>query len=88
MTGSSVDFDSNPFNITIDAGEITGFYNISINYDGVVEGNESFNLLLSLTGDNNEIIIGHTAIVQISDSTGKYYVFLITDVVNIYEVDN
>ena len=72
MTGSSVDFDSNPFNITIGAGEISGYYNISINYDGVVEGKESFNLTLSLTSNNDEISIGQfTAIVQITDSTGK-----------------
>ena len=72
MPGSSIDFDSDPFNITIDSGLTTGNYNLSITCDKIVEQNEYFNLTFSTSVNNDQIIIGQsTAIVQITDSTGK-----------------
>jgi len=71
--GSSIDFNSNQFNITIDSGETLSNYNISITCDKLVEEDEIFNLTISLAVDNSQIIINHsTASVQIIDSTGKH----------------
>ena len=71
LLGSSVDFISDPFNITIDAGEVFGDHNLSITCDKAVEDDESFNLTVSLANNNPQIIINSTAIVHIIDSTGK-----------------
>ena len=71
ITGSSV--DSHPFNITIDAGENVGSYNLSIICDKLPEEDESLNLTLSLADDNSQVIIAHsTAVLYITDSTGTY----------------
>ena len=76
LPGSSIDFDSDPFNITIDSGLTIGSYNLSITCDKVVEHNESFNLTMSLTFNNDQIVIGQsTSIVQITDSTGKQNIY-------------
>ena len=77
LTGSSVDFDSDQFNITIEAGEIIGYHNLSIACDEIIEENETFNLTLSLSSNNDQITIDHsTTIVQITDSTGECYATL------------
>ena len=63
--------DSYLFNITIDAGENFGSYNLSINCDKLVEEDESLNLTMSLANNVTQIIIAHsTAVLQIIDSTG------------------
>ena len=73
ITGSFVDFDSEPFNITIGSGEIIGTYNLSIICDKLVEDDESFNITFLLANDNDDITIGQsTANVYITDSTGMY----------------
>ena len=72
LLGSSIDFISDQFNITIRAGETTGNHHLLIICDKVVEDDESFNLTLSLAIDNSRIIISQsTAIAQITDSTGN-----------------
>jgi len=71
LTGSSVDFASNSFSITINAGEVVRYHNISITCDKLVEPDEIFNLIFSLANDNSQITENRsTAIVQITDSTG------------------
>lgn len=71
LIGSSVDFDSEQFNITINSGETTGYHDLSITCDKLVETDESFNLTFALAVHNDQIIIGQsTAAVQIVDSTG------------------
>ena len=58
--------------MTINAGEIISYHNLSITCDKLVEDIETFNLTLSLTNDNDRITIGQsTAIVQITDNTGE-----------------
>ena len=72
LLGSSINFDSDPFNITIDSGLTIGSYNSSITCDKIVEQNESFNLTMSLAFNNDQIVIDQSmAIVQITDSTGR-----------------
>ena len=72
LPGSFIDFDSDPFNITINSGLTIGSYNLSVICDRLVEQNEYFNLTFSTSVNNNHIIVGQsTAIVQITDSTSK-----------------
>ena len=71
LIGSSV--DPYPFNITIDAEENFGSYNLSITCDKLVEEDESLNLTISLVNNISQIIITHsTAVLHIIDSTGMY----------------
>ena len=44
ITGGGVDYDSGPFDIRFPAGETLAIFNVSINDDDIVEGNENFNI--------------------------------------------
>ena len=69
--GSGVDFNSDPFNITISAGATKGRGMVSIAYDNVVEETETFNLSLTLVTISSQIALGtSTAVAQITDNTG------------------
>ena len=66
-----MDFNSNPFTITINAGAMEGRANISVTCDDDVEGMETFDMRLTLVTDNPLITLGtDTAVGQIIDSTG------------------
>ena len=72
LTGSGVDFNSNPFTITIDAGAMEGGANISVTCDDDVEGLETFDMRLTLTSSSDGVTLGRdTSVGQIIDSTGK-----------------
>ena len=58
IIGSDVDFDSNPFNITVNSGATEGRGNISVIPDNIVEGPETFNIGLKLASDNLQITLG------------------------------
>ena len=69
---SVIDFDSNPFNITINAGATQGRANISVTCDDGVEGSETFDMILTLAGSANGVLLGRdTSEGVITDSTGK-----------------
>ena len=69
---SGVDFNSNPFNITIAPGATEGRANISVTCDDEVEGLETFDMSLTLTSSGNGVTLGRdTSVGQIIDSTGK-----------------
>ena len=71
-TGSGVDFDSNPFNITINAGTDVGRRNISVVLDNVVETVETFDMTLMLVTSSSQIMLGRdTSVGRIIDSTGE-----------------
>ena len=77
LAGLSSDFNSDQFNIMIDAGEVFGEYNLSITCDKQVEDDERFNLTFSLTNIYPRIITNQsTAIVHIIDSTGNSDILL------------
>ena len=64
-----MDFNSNPFNITINAGATDGRANVSVTCDNEVEGLESFDMRLS---SSTGVTLGRdTCEGQITDSTGK-----------------
>ena len=77
FTGLGLDFDSNSFNITIDAGETEGRGNVSVISDDAMEGLETFNMILSLVTEDSQITLGRDRSEgQIIDSTGKRWCFL------------
>ena len=72
LLGSGVDFNSGPFDITIQPGFINGSTSIPIICDDVVEKMEIFNISLKLITDNPQVLIDkNEAMVQITDTTGK-----------------
>ena len=71
LIGSGVDYNSDPFNITIDAGATEGRAIISVTCDDEVEGMETFDMRLTLTSSLPGVVLGRNASVgQIIDSTG------------------
>ena len=72
LIGSSVDFNSNSFTITINAGATDGRANISVSCDDEVEGLETFDVKLTLTSNISGVTLGRdTSVGQIIDSTGN-----------------
>ena len=70
--GSGVDFNSNPFTITINAGTTEGRANVSVTCDDEVEGLETFDMTLTLTSSNSGVMLGrNTCEGEIIDSTGR-----------------
>ena len=70
LIGSGVDFNSDPFNITIDAGATEGRANIAVTCDDEVEGSETFDM--TLTSSVTGVMLGRdTSEGVITDSTGK-----------------
>ena len=75
LIGSGVDFNSDPFNITINAGATEGRANIAVTCDDEVEGSETFDMTLTLAGSANGVVLGRdTSEGVITDSTGKWTV--------------
>ena len=69
---SVIDFDSNPFNITINTGATEGRANISVTCDDEIEGSETFDMTLTLTSNGTGVMLGRdTSEGVITDSTGK-----------------
>ena len=67
-----MDFNSNPFNITINAGATEGRANVSVTCDDEVEGLEIFDMRLTLTSSTSGVTLGRIMCEgQINDSTGK-----------------
>ena len=67
-----MDFNSTPFNITINAGATEGRANVSVTCDDEVEGLESFDMTLTLTSNSTGVTLGgDTCEGEINDSTGK-----------------
>ena len=73
LIGSGVDYNSDPFNITIDAGATEGRANISVTCDDEVEGMETFDMRLKLASNGTGVVLGReTSVGQIVDNTGTY----------------
>ena len=72
IIGSGVDFNSNPFTITINAGATEGRGSIAVTCDDEVEGLETFDMTLTLTSSPTGVMLGRdTSEGVITDSTGK-----------------
>ena len=71
VIGSDVDFNSNPFTITINAGATDGRANVSVTCDDEVEGLESFDMTLTITSNSSGVRLGRDICEgQINDTTG------------------
>ena len=71
MIGSGVDFDSNPITITFGVGEVSNSVNISVSCDEEVEGDERFDITLSMISPNPQVTAGKSRSTgRITDSTG------------------
>ena len=67
-----MDFNSDPFTITINAGANEGRADIAVTCDDEVEGLETFDMTLTLTSSANGVMLGRdTSEGEITDSTGK-----------------
>ena len=72
MIGSGVDFDSNPITIIFGVGEVSKTVNISVSCDKLVEGEERFDIRLSLPSNNPQLsLYRQTSTGRIRDSTGQ-----------------
>ena len=70
--GSGIDFNSNPFTITIKAGATIGTGYVSVTCDDVMEELETFDIKLTLTSRVSGLTLGRDiAEGKITDSTGK-----------------
>ena len=57
LTGGGVDYDSGPFDITFPAGETLAVFNVTINDDNIVEGNEKFTLSIDPSSLPNGVTV-------------------------------
>ena len=75
MIGSGVDFDSDPITIIFGVGEVSKIVNISVSCDEEVEGEETFNIRLSLPSNNPQVSLRknnrQSSTGRITDSTGQ-----------------
>ena len=75
VTGGGVDYNSGPYPVIILAGETDVQFDVMINDDDVLEGNETFYLTINLTTSlPSYIVVGNPgqATVTIVDNDGKY----------------
>ena len=72
VIGSGIDFNSNLFTITINAGATEGRANVPVTCDDEVEGLETFDMKLTLTSSSSGVTLCRdTCEGEITDSTGK-----------------
>ena len=72
LTGGGVDYDSGPFDITFPAGETIAVFNVTINDDNIVEGNENFTLSIDPSSLPNGVTIGdpsQTTVILVDDDS-------------------
>ena len=78
FTGSGADFNSNPFNITINAGATEGRANVPVTCDDEVEGLETFDMTLTLRTNSSSVMLSRDICEgQITDSTGRWIVIVL-----------
>ena len=74
VTGANVDYGSGPYKVSISAGNTNVTFDVKINDDSILEGNETFNLTInvsSLSGCIN-YAVPYQATVRIMDDDGKF----------------
>ena len=73
VTGVGVDYDFGPYSVTFPAGATSVPFDVLINYDNVLEKNETFRLIIekSLHNGINRGRDNHRTVVIILDTTGN-----------------
>ena len=76
MTGEGVDYGSGPYDVTFPEGETEAQFDVTINDDNILEGNENFNLTIVASSLPSRVDIGNPAraTVTIVDNDGKYVI--------------
>ena len=75
MIGGDVDYGSGPYNVIFPGLETSGQFNVAINDDDVLEGNENFNLTVRALSLPSRVAVGNAqATVVIVDDDGKYII--------------
>ena len=76
MIGGCKDYESGPYNVTIPAKATTAQFDVTINDDNILEGNEIFNLTIMASSLPSRINIGNLtrATVTIVDDDGKHLI--------------
>ena len=71
--GQGNDYTSGPYSVQFDAGEDRASFNVSINNDNILEGNEVFNLTVDASSLPGSVTVGDhgQATVTIVDDDGK-----------------
>ena len=73
MTGEGLDYESGPYLVIIPTEEISVLFDVPINDNNALEGNEIFNLTINTSSLPNRVIatIPYQATVIIVDDDGK-----------------
>ena len=68
-----MDYDSGPYTVTFPAGQTTVIFNIPINDDNILEGNENFILTINASSLSNGVTRGgpYQATVTIVDNDDR-----------------
>ena len=76
MIGGGVDYDSGPYTVIISAKEETGFFNVSITNDSLLEESELFNLVINSSSLPSRVTTDVNKVnVTITDNDGTYVIF-------------
>ena len=71
--GQGIDYNSEPFNVTIPAGSVNASFEVAINDDNIFEQIEDFHLTIDQLSSRSGVIIGNPdrAVVNIFDNDRK-----------------
>ena len=77
VIGEGADYGSGPYNVTFTGGATEGHFNVTINDDSILEGNENFNLTIMASSLPSRVNIGNPAqaTVTIVDNDGNYIIY-------------
>ena len=71
--GKDIDYGSGPYTVQFNAGDMHASFNVSINNDIILEGNETFNLIVNASSLPKSVTVGDPGktTVTIVDNDGK-----------------
>ena len=83
VTGGGVDYNSGPYNVTFPIGSTIVLFDVVINDDGILEGTETFTLVISQFTNNNTVGTRSEATVHIMNINSKFlYAHMYTSPLN------
>ena len=71
--GQGIDYTSGPYSVQFNDGDVRASFNVSINNDNILEGNEVFNLIVNASSLPSTVSVGDPGqtTVTIVDNDGK-----------------
>ena len=70
LIGGGIDYHSGPYNVTFPAGVTFAIFNVSINDDDIIGGNENFTLSVDPSSLPNGVTVGNpgrTIVIVVND---------------------